>query len=213
MDAIIKKSSSISTETMPVLTENEKKKNKEFLKTEKELHKKETVKEKKNNNAIDQKIIEKEREKIELAERDKVLIKINEYLNSKRFGKKLIENGFSLPDRKALTLQQATVYQQGIKNFLASDSKKQFVENSFFNGIEAFSKFAFQFTQDMAFIEMSEKIRENKDIFMGDLEEISIEMDGSMLPGPKTRILTNLLGLYATIKTEEQKNELNKDIP
>ena len=148
--------------------------------------------------------VEKDKDAVE---RDKLVIKANEYLRSKRFGEILAEAGFVQLDRHKTTKEQAEAQYEGILNMISSSTKRCVVDRAFFDGGVGVCKFLGKLADDIALIQLGDALKEKRELFEDELEEIAIEMDGATLPGPKYRLIMKVIGLYGMIKSEKIKKE------
>lgn len=126
-----------------------------------------------------------------LDRRGDLFVKINNYLTSKTLAPH-IADGIKSPSESASLETLEAIYKQIIDS-ISGSYKRMMVDMMFEEGVGAVEEFLTRFLQMEGMMGLSEAVQSERHTFSQELEEIAIEMDASMVPGPKVRLGMKLL--------------------
>lgn len=153
------------------------------------------------------------------ARKERCRLQINDYLNSKIFGQRLIEQGFEKIDlyrSDKLSYEQMKEILDNIKASCLRNEKKEFVDASFYSAVKILSEVTSYFTKNSLYsqipsiIEHQKKEAQSKNepgMFDLELEEIGINIDPAWVPGPEKRIAIKLAKLFLEVQAEILKRQ------
>lgn len=118
--------------------------------------------------------------------------KVNEYLRSPYLNP-LIPKDIKAPSEKATVTELKGIY-ASIKGALLGEAKRAYVLTLFDNVVADGGEFFFlNFLKDSTKLGLSDHLKNNKELFQPELEELAIELSDSYIPGPQARILLKLV--------------------
>ena len=148
---------------------------------------------------------------------------INHYLESKVFKPRLQDSGFETIDlakSHKLTAEQMKEILDGIQIHLMRDEKRQWVDGIFKTGLKALSVGTAIMTQCPEYNMIPAMVEEEAteahkkgefSDFEVELEEISILLDPSWVPGPEKRLMAKIarliLGVHEIIEKKKQQTD------
>lgn len=139
---------------------------------------------------------------------------INGYLESKKF-RHLLEDFEKIDLKKAekITVDQMKEILDAIRARIVCKDQREFVDTMFMNGVTMISGIAAVALSCPEYNMIPNIIKDDMESFDGDLEQISIELDPSWVPGPEKRIAMKIaniiMDVHRHIEANKQKAEVN----
>lgn len=101
---------------------------------------------------------------------------------------------------------------KSVRTRLKSSKKTKIVDKMFCGACDISESLLVNFTEDTDMYGFATFVKDNREIFSDDLDELAIEMGDSLIPGPKISILMNIWNMYHVFKGLKAKEREKKII-
>lgn len=154
--------------------------------------------------APSKKTAEKEEKEIKKTDRAALFVKVNSYLTSKPLAP-YIPAGIKPPSEGAsLEVLEATYTQ--IMNGLKAAYKRRMVMTMFNKGSKTLESIMVNFFQLEHARGLADAMKEQEEDFQPELEELALELDEGLIPGPKVRLGVKMLEFFDDYLSGRHKN-------